>query len=172
MTIDEKSNIDALLREYPQLEEFLMGLNGKYKKLKNPILRRTVAKVATLKQVAMIGGYKPLELVNLIRSELGMQPLEPSGDVTNGDEEKSRPEWVTEEAAVTLDANEILDREENPLAVSRKTLKDMGDGEILAIESDFMPSPLIEQFEESGYGVWSEEYAPDRWRTLVLKKRS
>jgi len=39
--------VHKLLVAYPQLEEVLIGIAPPFKKLKNPILRRTIAKVAT-----------------------------------------------------------------------------------------------------------------------------
>ena len=67
MKITPQTKIHDLLKTYPKLERFLMDLNPKYKKLKNPVLRRTVARIATLTQVAKIGGYDPIELVNMLR---------------------------------------------------------------------------------------------------------
>ncbi len=41
----------ALLEAYPELEEVLIGIAPPFKKLKNPFLRRSVAKVATIKHI-------------------------------------------------------------------------------------------------------------------------
>ena len=64
----EQSNVEitpsltvhALLEAYPELEEVLIGLAPPFKKLKNPFLRRSVAKVATMKHIASVGGI-PLD---------------------------------------------------------------------------------------------------------------
>ena len=48
-------NPDRLLEHCPELEDELLALSPAFAKLKNPILRRTVAKVATLCQAAGTG---------------------------------------------------------------------------------------------------------------------
>ena len=56
MEINAATKIDELLEEYPFLEDFLVKLSPKFKGLKNPIMRKTIGKVATLSKVAGIGG--------------------------------------------------------------------------------------------------------------------
>ena len=58
--ITPDSKVGALLQEFPQLEEVLMRMSPAFGHLRNPILRKTVAKVATLRQIAKIGDV-PLE---------------------------------------------------------------------------------------------------------------
>ena len=56
MEINANTKIDDLLKEYPFLEDFLVSLSPKFKGLRNPIMRKTIGKVATLSKVAGIGG--------------------------------------------------------------------------------------------------------------------
>jgi len=169
MEITPESKIHALLEAYPQLEGFLMGLNPKYKKLKNPVLRRTVARIATLSQVAKIGGYEPLELVNLLREELGQDPLE---ETAAGNDRphaaQERPDWARKTPALTLDGNALLEEEKNPLAEVRKALKKLPEGSVIALTTDFYPAPMIETFEKEGLTVWSEE--KEGSYTTVIRK--
>ena len=46
--IEPVTKIAALLDHYPELEDVLIGMAPPFKKLKNPILRKSVAKVASL----------------------------------------------------------------------------------------------------------------------------
>jgi TusA-related sulfurtransferase len=171
MEVTPKTNINALLETYPQLERFLMDLNPKYKKLKNPVLRRTVARIATLTQVAMIGGYKPLELVNLIRKELGQPPLGDEGAEETPETEEKRPEWVPNEATVILDGSALLEAEKNPLAEVRKAMKNLEPGQTLRLDTDFLPAPLIDTFREDGILIWAEKLGENEYRTWLLKKQ-
>jgi hypothetical protein len=50
------TKVAALLERYPELEDVLIGLAPPFKKLKNPLLRKGVAKVASLKHAAAVGG--------------------------------------------------------------------------------------------------------------------
>ena len=167
MEISTDTNINKLLKVYPELEEFLMGLNPKYKKLKNPILRRTIANIATLKQVAIIGGYKPVELVNLLRKEVGQEPLQIKE--TELEKSKVEPNWIKDKPKITINANEILDKDKNPLAQVSKKLKELNKSEILMIKSDFLPQPLIDKFEEDGFEVFSKEINNSEFETYIKK---
>ena len=53
--ISPKTKVLALIEAYPQLENTLISYVPVFEKLKNPVLRRTVAKIATLQQAAVIG---------------------------------------------------------------------------------------------------------------------
>ncbi len=166
--ITPKTKVNDLLKEYPQLEEFLIGLNPKYKKLKNPILRRTVAKIATITQVAKIGGYDVFDLVNLLRKEVGQPPLEKSASETEETTEEA-PAWIGQTPKETIDANKLLDEDKNPLTEVGKALKSIESGQILVIRSDFLPSPLIDTFKEKGYEVYAAEAEDGVYLTYIRK---
>ncbi len=167
LEITPKTKVHDLLEAYPQLEEFLIGLNPKYRKLKNPILRRTVAKIATLTQVAMIGGYGVAELVNRLRKEVGQPPLD-AAEAEESSPQKT-PLWISEEPAKILDANALLEEEKNPLSETTRALRALESGEILLIESDFLPAPLIDTFKEQGHEVYSAEESPGHFLTYIRK---
>jgi uncharacterized protein (DUF2249 family) len=170
MEITPQTNINALLEAYPRLESYLMGLNPKYKKLKNPILRRTVARIASLSQVAKIGGYDPVELTNLIRKELGQPPLGENDETKSSPEtEEQKPAWVND-AALILDAGALLKAEKNPLAEVRKAMKKLEPGQTLRLDTDFLPAPLIDTFKEDGIPVWTEKLSENEFHTWLLKR--
>ena len=169
MKITPQTKIHDLLKTYPKLERFLMDLNPKYKKLKNPVLRRTVARIATLTQVAKIGGYDPIELVNMLRKEVGQPPLSKEGHPVESQERESTPAWIAKEPGATIDANKLLDEDKNPLAEVSKALKSLKEGDIVVIESDFLPSPLIDTFKEQGHEVYSHKESETRYLTYIKK---
>ena len=67
--INANTKVLELIEAYPHLEEVLISYVPAFKKLKNPILRNTVARIATLRQAAAIGNVKTEDLVNLLRKE-------------------------------------------------------------------------------------------------------
>jgi len=73
MEISAKTKIDHLLKEYPFLEDFLVRLSPKFKGLKNPIMRKTVGKVATVSKVAEIGGLDLDQLLTKLTDEINRQ---------------------------------------------------------------------------------------------------
>ncbi len=70
MTIDAKTKLDALLKSYPFLLEFLAGWSPKFDKLRNPLLRNTVGKLASLDQVAAMGDVPLDKLLAAIGEEV------------------------------------------------------------------------------------------------------
>ena len=55
LTITPKTTVHTLLKEHPFLLDFLAGYHPEFKKLTNPVLRRTVGRMATLDAVAQQG---------------------------------------------------------------------------------------------------------------------
>jgi uncharacterized protein len=59
-----------LIKEYPFLVDALTELSPRYEKLKNPILRKTVGKVANLRMVAIMGSVPIADLMNVIKESV------------------------------------------------------------------------------------------------------
>ena len=167
--ITMETKISELLNDYPGMKETLIAINPKFKKLNNPILRRTLAKVASIKQAAVVGGMDPLELLNRLRESVGQPAVDMSGSAATTPEAKEKPVWVAGKPIVTLDANALLDKEKNPLAEANKALKRIGEGNFIVLHSDFRPEPLIEALEKAGHEVYSEEKAENEFVTYIRK---
>ena len=161
------TTIADLLNNYKGMKDILIGINPKFKKLNNPILRRTLAKLATVKQAAIIGGMKPEDLLNQLRVAVGQEPI--SLDLEDERSTDEIPTWAEQKATIELNANELLDADKNPLAEVRKALKKLKSGEVLALIADFKPEPLIEEFEKQGLEVANIQEAEDRFITKILK---
>ena len=88
MEINATTNINDLLKEYPFLEDFLVRLSPKFKRLKNPIMRKTIGKVATLSKIAGIGGLDLDDLLAKLTAEINRQlgkAATPDGSSPDGD---------------------------------------------------------------------------------------
>ena len=72
------TKVAQLLDAYPELEQVLIRMAPPFKKLKNPILRKSVARVATLKQAAIAGRLDLSSMVNQLREVIGQAAL-PAG---------------------------------------------------------------------------------------------
>ncbi len=70
MNIDARTKIDDLLKKYPFLSDFLAGLSPRFAKLRSPVLRKTIGRVATLQQVAGFGDLPLPELLHKIQTEI------------------------------------------------------------------------------------------------------
>ncbi len=70
MTITPKTTVHTLLKEYPFLLDFLAAYHPEFKKLTNPVLRRTVGRMATLDTVAEQGNVPLNQLMLDIAAEI------------------------------------------------------------------------------------------------------
>jgi DUF438 domain-containing protein len=73
MEINANTKIDDLLKKHPFLEDFLIGLSPKFKGLKNPIMRKTIGRVASLGKVAGVGGLDLDDLLAALKDEINRQ---------------------------------------------------------------------------------------------------
>lgn len=76
LEITPHTNVAELLDTYPQLEDMLIDMAPAFRKLKTPLLRRTIARVATLRQAAMTGDLPVSDVVGRLREEVGQPPYE------------------------------------------------------------------------------------------------
>jgi hypothetical protein len=163
------TKIGPMLDAYPALEEVLISLAPEFAKLRNPMLRRTVAKVATLAQAARIGGLPVNELVRKLRESAGQTWCDSAGDGTGADD-TGEPEWVTRSrVAHDLDGDAMLEAGVHPIGKVRNCALSLGSGEVIRLTTSFRPEPLIDLMREAGIRVYSAETAPARHTTWFAK---
>lgn len=147
--------IGKLLEEFPQLEDILIECSPAFKKLKNPVLRRTVANIVTLQQAASTGGLPLNQLINTLRVAAGQPPLDLDG--SSGDCTKPRPAWLNENRPVTrLDVTETIQSGGVPLAEVLEAAQALEPNHILELTVPFLPAPIIEKLENEGFKTWSQ----------------
>ena len=143
LIITPKTKVLELIEAYPHLEDILIKYVPAFSKLKNPLLRRTVAKIATLQQAASIGNVKTGDLINLLRKEVG-QELINTGDETAYNTKK--PSWFEETLIEKeFDIREMLAAGEQPVNQVISDLTHLNQGKIYKLTSPFLPAPLIDK---------------------------
>ena len=151
MEISALTRIGALLEAHPELEEPLIGFVPAFAKLRNPILRATVAKLATLEQAAKVGNVALPELITFLRHRLGQDGGVPEPIPAPNRTADTWPAWYRAEAVVAeLDAAALLASGGHPLAAVKQALSSKPPGAIVLLKSDFEPAPLLEQMPREG----------------------
>jgi len=154
LIITPKTKISDLLDAYPQLEDLLIEMAPPFKKLKNPVLRKTIARITTINQAAVIGKLNVEELVNKLRSEVGQDhaDIETDGGTTFN---TRKPDWFDAAKVVgEIDTRDMLHAGEHPVHVVLAGVKKLKEGEILKVIAPFLPAPLIEKASSMGAGHW------------------
>lgn len=166
--ITPQIRIGEFLDNYPELEEFLISLSPAFEKLRNPVLRRTIGRVATIQQVAVVGNI-PLEtIINSLRKAAGQNQTNEIMSTNNNLEEK--PSWFNTAAiSETLDARQMLQAGQHPLAeVINKTSK-MQLGQIFELITPFTPMPLIEKVNANGLSAYVQPVSESEVHTYFFK---
>ncbi len=167
--ITPETRIAVLLKNYPELEEILIELSPTFAKLRNPILRKTIAKVANLRQAAQIGDVPLSKLINTLRCAAG---LDKDNELEEEDmtEVTSKPEWVEKTTLkTTFDAREMIESGGHPLTRVMEDLDNMADNESYRLITPFLPAPLIDVGKSRGFQTWSEEDNDNQFSTYFAR---
>jgi hypothetical protein len=168
LTIDPETRVGDLLEAYPEAEEVLIGLAPRFKALRNPVLRRTVAKVTSLEQAAKVGGLEVRELVMRLREELGVEG--PAIEFTDSEGEGPRPGWVDEaEPTSAIDAQRLLDAGKTPVSEVGVALAGMSPGEVLLVTASFHPAPLIDTLRSKGHELYCAAGEGESWQVWIRR---
>jgi hypothetical protein len=150
------SKVGALLQEFPQLEDVLIRMSPAFGHLRNPILRKTVAKVATLRQIARIGDVPLATLINTLRQAAGFKEEWSEIDLVGATD--GSPNWMRNATvAKSLDARPVIAGGGHPLEQVLKELKELPAGSIYLLITPFLPAPLLDLVKKQGHQVWSRK---------------
>jgi hypothetical protein len=164
LIITPKTRIYELLEAYPDLEETLIAAAPEFRKLKNPLLRRTIARITNIGQAAVVGGLNVEELVNRLREKAGQDKLDQLADEGNRYITVC-PDWYNATAVVeTIDIRDMLHRGEQPVYEVLAAIKRLGSKEILEILAPFIPAPLLDKSLSLGYRHWLVKASDDQYK--------
>jgi uncharacterized protein (DUF2249 family) len=166
--ITPQTRVGEFLEHYPELGDLLISLSPAFQKLKNPVLRRTIGRVATFQQIAVVGNI-PLEtIINTLRSALGQHQTNEIMENNTLSEEK--PSWFeTSKVTETLDAREMLQAGQHPLAEVIRRTSELQPGNIFELVTPFMPMPLIEKVKANGLSAYTVTVSDTEIHTYFCK---
>ena len=167
LIISPETKIGKLLDTYPHLEELLLNMSPKFEKLKNPVLRRTIAKVANLKQAAQIGKIPLEDLINQLRDAVG-QTNWTNSTVAATSSKTTKPDWILNGTiAISIDARPLLDQGEHPVDLVLNEINNLKENQILELITPFLPQPLIDLLQNKGHETWTKTISPSIYKTFV-----
>jgi hypothetical protein len=153
--ISPKTRIGELLDAWPHLEDVLISMSPVFAKLRNPILRKTVAKVATIQQISVVGSIPVEQIINRLRKETGQDELQPGAEDT-GHSEADQPGWFSEtKISARFDATPVINSGGSPMAEVLRLANSLGKDEILELKTPFVPAPILDMLGEKKFKFWS-----------------
>jgi hypothetical protein len=170
-SITPATKVAELLESWPELEDVLIAQAPAFRRLRNPVLRRTVARVATLEQAAGVGGVPVRDLVAALRRAAGLDGDATPENDTSTAAPASQPAWLDPSRVVeTIDAEALLDAGEVPLPRVNARARELRPTEILRVLSLFRPLPLTDALAAQGFPTFVREASPGRFETFVGAK--
>ena len=158
------------------LLDVLVAYTPTFEKLRNPLLRRTIGRMATLAQAARMGNVDLGDLLHTLRAAANEDVLVAPGDASAMEAlSAARPEpprWLDEaKISVRLDVRPLQARGESPLPAIMSAARDVAQGEILYLRNTFEPLPLYEALGKKGFQAWarSVEGQVDDWQIYFYR---
>jgi hypothetical protein len=165
------TRVGALLDRYPQLEDVLIALAPPFKKLKNPLLRKGVARVASLRHAAVVGGMSAGELVNRLRAAVGQSAIGPEDFPDAGSDFTDQPDWFDAAKIVASIDERTADPDKMPIASVLQAAARLHSTGIIELITTFVPAPGIEILRKKGFLVWPVREDGKLVRTYVSRPR-
>lgn len=157
--------VGAVLEAYPELEDELIAMAPRFAALRNPVLRRTVARVTSLAQAAAVAGIPARELVDRLRAAVGQEPL--ASDASELSLEPPPPPLAAAEPAAVVDAGALLAAGRTPVGEVTRSLESCPPGAAVRVEAPFLPAPMVEALRQRDARVFGRENPGGAWTLWV-----
>ncbi|MDP6580332.1 MAG: DUF1858 domain-containing protein [Vicinamibacterales bacterium] len=168
--ITPSTKVADLLADYPELEDVLIGMAPPFRKLKNPVLRRSVAKVASLRQAAAVARLPVDEVINKLRAAVGHEAIWAEEAGQDSSYFTPQPDWFVPRSVVaSIDERDSPTADEMPLKRVIHEATRLEEGEVLELVTTFLPAPGIDIMKAKGFRVWPVEGESGLIRTYFSK---
>lgn len=164
--ITPDTKVGELLTFYPHLEEVLISLAPAFEKLRNPVLKKTVAKVTSLRHASMVGNIQLSLLINKLREAAGLEIIFKKEESAYCNDSF---EFKNEMVVMEYDAREDIDNGVVPGKKVLNGLKELKENEIYRLITPFTPAPLIDKAREKGYLSCSKKTDEDYYETYFSR---
>ncbi len=166
--ITPSTKVNDLLDAYPELEETLIGIAPPFKKLENPFLRKSVARVATIKHISSVGNVPLNELINKLRKAVGQS--ETNDFFEDENYFSNKPDWFSaDKISLSIDEEKSEDKDIMTLVTILQQARKVKKGEIIELTTAFLPAPGIDRMAAKGYSVWTVKEEDNLIKSYFLK---
>jgi len=169
LQIQPSTKVAQLLDAYPELEEVLIRMAPPFRKLKNPILRKSVAKVATLQQAAIAGRLDVSSMIDQLRQAVGQAPIEATETRSIEDYLGTAPDWF-DTSCVSMSIDDRVGASDE-MAITRivKALKDLAENQAIQLTTTFLPAPGIDVARSRGLRTWTVQEQDELYKTYFTR---
>lgn len=167
MFIDRSTTIKALLDEKGEaVIEALVNLNKNFGKLKNPVLRKLLAKRVSIEDACRIAGCNVPDFLHRMAS-IGFSLKEAETIERDISSYFVLPRGLD---IIDFDVRPILASDKDPLKDILQKLKSLRSNECLRVINSFEPTPLISLVRNKGFQTCCERQDPDLVFTYFFRE--
>ncbi|NLB64536.1 MAG: DUF1858 domain-containing protein [Fibrobacter sp.] len=166
--ITPQTKVGQVLDNYPELEPLLLDASPAFAKLKNPLLRKTVARLASLQQAALVGNLDVAILVNKLRVAAGQEAMEfdDAGNTT----QEAQPAWFSSKTLRgQTEIAPMLASGEQPVSAVLNELKTLEADKMHLVIAPFRPAPLLDKASSLGYQYWLDAKSDAEFHIYFIK---
>jgi uncharacterized protein (DUF2249 family) len=169
LAIKPDQKVAAVLKEHPGLVDVFVAESAAFKRLRNPVMRRTFAHMVTIAQAARVGNVPLPRLLASLNRAVGVQVSEAeladiAADDTSAPPAEAPPQWLAAApVAAEIDARDMQKRGEDPFAVIMEGARNTHAGQVLRLRNTFQPEPLYGVLGKKGFVHWAEQLGPEDW---------
>jgi uncharacterized protein (DUF2249 family) len=156
MKITQHTKISKILKEKPEAIDIIAGINPNFKKLQNPILRRSLATRVSVKDAAKIGKIPVNEFLKALQQS-GFEVVFTDETKQLENKQDLMPPDFSNREIITLDVRPIINEGKDPFGYINKVAKQIKPEQILLIINDFEPIPLIEYLIGKNFIHWMKQ---------------
>ncbi len=163
--------VAKVLDIYPETLDAFLEVSPHFSKLKNKMLRKTLARRVTLEQAARVGGVNLDTLLMKLNRMAGfdVDSLSLKNSESSGSVGAVHEPALPDRTEVKLDVRPIIESGTDPFKTIMKTVKELDENEMLHLINSFEPVPLYSVMQKKGYTHASEKKG-DEWHIWFWKK--
>ncbi len=155
MKITPQTNVLEMIKAHPELVDVLIKYNEHFKLLKNPIMKKTFARLATVKHAAKAAGVNLPDMIKVLNNAIGETVSDNDIDSVTADTEPLiRVKALVEEKhakVYKLDVRELMRTGGEPFNQIMQTVAKVKNGEAFLLETIFEPAPLYDMLKKKGF---------------------
>lgn len=196
LPVSADQSVAAVLKKHPELLDVFTAQSKAFDRLKNPLMRKTFARMANVGQAAGMAGIPVDDLLRALNSALGVSAADidaalavvsadagpaagaaaaagaggggPAADAAV----QSAPDWVAVAPVVAeLDARDMQRRGEDPFFTIMDAARSVDVGQSLTLRNTFKPTPLLGVLGKKGFASWAEQLGPEDWLITFHRER-
>jgi uncharacterized protein (DUF2249 family) len=170
ITINANTKISALLKQNPDALETIVSISPNFITLRNPLLRKFIARRTSIAMASKIGGCSVDDFFNKL------QPLGFAIDNVNAEPESAKnpvPGFlknIEKEKIIELDVRPIIESGKDPLNIILHNVKQLREGQVLNIINSFEPTPLMHLLGKQGFESYAEAIDENTVHTYFHKQ--